>query len=61
MVALRNMYYGRDVKAGESFDVSPEHVNLLTKTKSAKAGDPEDSEGPDKKLRYSRRDMRASK
>lgn len=53
MIALRKTYYaGRDIKAGESFEVSPEHVHLLTSVKSAKLVE-------ESKRTYKRRDMRA--
>lgn len=35
MVALRQMYYKRDLKAGESFEVTEEHAPLLERSGAA--------------------------
>lgn len=57
MIALRKTYYGRDINPGESFEVAQEHVNILSKAKSAKLAPVVESE-PDKR-KYKRRDMQA--
>ena len=57
MIALRNMYYGRDLKAGEEFEASNEHVQALVLTNAASLVEDES----DKSKRYARRDMRAEK
>lgn len=57
MIALRQTHYGgTNRQKGEIFEVSAEHVRILTATKSAKPVD--DQTEPDPK-RYKRRDMRA--
>lgn len=55
MVALRAMYYDRDIKAGEEFDVEEKFVHPLRVTGAAK----EVVDDETKSKRYNRRDMRA--
>jgi hypothetical protein len=55
MVALRPIYYDRDIQPDEEFDVSGDHVNPLLITGAAKL-----KEGESKKSKgYQRKDMRA--
>ena len=55
MVAKRTMYYDRERKAGEEFDVREEHVNPLVITGSADVVQPQQKTAG----HYERRDMRA--
>lgn len=57
MIALRQTHYGGvNRRKGEVFDVSPEHIRILTATKAAKPADDAKESEPN---RYKRRDMRA--
>lgn len=53
LIANRNLYYDRDIKAGEEFEVREEHVDLLVRFESAKIKEDKS------KRHYNRRDMRA--
>ena len=60
MIALRKTYYGGvDYKKGETFEVQPRYVAILTACGSAKRANPETEEP--KKGAYKRRDLRAEK
>lgn len=58
LIALRNTYYGRNITAGQSFEATPSHANLMVKCKAARyAEDATESE----KRTYKRRDMKAER
>jgi hypothetical protein len=54
LIALHDMYYEGDHKAGETFEAREEHIDLLIRVGAAtvKQNDP-------KAKRYERRDLRA--
>jgi hypothetical protein len=54
MIALRSQYYGRDLKAGEMFEVTEEHAALLERTGAAERE-------PKPKKEYRTRVMEAEK
>jgi hypothetical protein len=56
MVALRQMYYDRDLGEGEPFEATPEHAALLARVGSARVVEESPKSAPKK---YERRDMRA--
>ena len=57
LIALRTTYYGRTIAAGETFEATPSHANLMVKCKAARLAD----EQPPKRNEYKRRDMRAER
>jgi len=60
LIALKDCYYaGVTYKKGESFEVQPRYVAILTACGSAKRANPETEEP--KKGAYKRRDLRAEK